>query len=149
MRRLQNLHKVNRFLEEMNLRQTGAGFRMVTSQASATTRLDKSSGDQVVIARPECRISSSDQDSCRTYIDTVIFVLTKDLGAGRTDAKESEAYGRLAGIASAVIEHILESTTSGCCELMSGLVVTSINVVPEEQIFGSWFGWSIELSLES
>lgn len=149
MRRLQNLHRVSRFLEEMNLPQTGAEFRMVTSQASATTRLDKCSGDQVVIARPECRISSTDQDSCRTYIDTAIFVLTKDLGAGRTDARESEAYARLAGIASAIVEHILGSTTSGRCDLLSGLIVTSINVVPEEQIFGSWFGWSIELSFES
>lgn len=145
--RLRNLHNLNTFLKNFTIPELNCGFHYVTSQTDATTTLDKLSGDQVLLARPELR-QYGDSDTFEETIDTAVFVLAKDLGAGRTQAKEDAQFDRLADIADAVLSKIDKTVTEGDCPLLAGFIVTDIAVVPEVQIFGSWQGYSIAITFK-
>lgn len=145
--RLQNLRNLNTYLKNFRMPGLDCGFLYVTSQADATTALDKLSGDQVLLARPELRLYG-DSDSYEETIDTAVFVLAKDLGAGRTQEKENNQFDRLAELTDAVLSKIDKSVTEGDCPLLAGFVLTDLAVVPETQIFGSWQGYSISLTFK-
>lgn len=145
--RLQNLQNLNTYLKNFRMPVLDCGFLYVTSQADATTALDKLSGDQVLLARPELR-QYGDSDSYEETIDTAVFVLAKDLGAGRTQEKENNQFDRLAELADAVLSKIDKSVTEGDCPLLAGFVLTELAVVPETQIFGSWQGYSISITFK-
>lgn len=143
--RLRNLRNLDRYLQHFHIDDLGCGFRYVTAQADATTTLDKLAGDQVLLARPEMR-QYGDSDGYEETIDTAVFVLAKDLGAGRTQAKEDAQFERLADIADKVLSKIDNTVTAGDCPLLAGFIVTDIVVTPEVQIFGSWQGYSIAIT---
>lgn len=145
--RLQNLQNLNTYLKNFRMPVLDCGFLYVTSQADATTALDKLSGDQVLLARPELR-QYGDSDSYEETIDTAVFVLAKDLGAGRTQEKENNQFDRLAELTDAVLSKIDKSVTEGDCPLLAGFVLTDLAVVPETQIFGSWQGYSISITFK-
>lgn len=119
----------------------------MTAQADATSTLDKLSGDQVLLARPELR-QYGDSDGYEETIDTAVFVLAKDLGAGRTQEKEDAQFERLGEIADAVLSKIDNTVTGGDCPLLAGFIITDVAVVPEVQIFGSWQGYSIDITFK-
>lgn len=143
--RLKNLRKLNTFLRNFTVAGLNCGFHYVTDQGDATTTLDKLSGDQVLLARPELR-QYGDSDGYKETIDTAVFVLAKDLGAGRTQEKENDQFDRLENIADIVLEKIDDAITSGDCPLLAGFEIIDIAVVPEKQIFGSWQGYSIAIT---
>ena len=143
--RLKNLRKLNTFLRNFTVAGLDCGFHYVTDQGDATTTLDKLSGDQVLLARPELH-QYGDSDGYKETIDTAVFVLAKDLGAGRTQEKENDQFDRLENIADIVLEKIDDAITSGDCPLLAGFEIIDIAVVPEKQIFGSWQGYSIAIT---
>lgn len=143
--RLRNLRKLNTFLRNVTVTGLDCGFHYVTDQGDATTTLDKLSGDQVLLARPELR-QYGDSDGYQETIDTAVFVLAKDLGAGRTPEREDAQFDRLENIADAVLKKIDDAVTSEECPLLAGFEITDIAVVPEKQIFGSWQGYSIDIT---
>ena len=121
-------------------------FNYVTSQEDAAPRLYERSGIQVLVARPEMRQSFMDLEIPQsTFIETVFFILEKDMEAGKTDRLECEQYDRLEEIAEEILE-LLFLNLSGC-GLLGGLVVTDFVVRPEVKVFGSWNGYSVAISL--
>lgn len=144
MNRLKNLDRLSTYLKGFRLAGASCGYMYVTAQADATTRLDKASGDQVVIARPEVRQGGFGQDNYREDFDTAVFVLAKDLGAARTDEAEETQYSRLMGLADAVLAKIDADCTGGC-GLMSGFEISDVQVVPETFLFGGWCGFSMSI----
>ena len=144
MSRLANLKRLDAYLKTFRLAGENCGYLYVTAQADATSRLDKAAGDQVVLARPELRQNSFDQDSHSDDMDTAVFVLSKNLGPALTVEKEDAQYSRLADLADAVLKKIDEDCT-GSCGLMAGFMISDIQVVPETMIFGGWCGFSISI----
>lgn len=121
-------------------------FNYVTSQEDAAPRLYDCSGIQVLVARPEMRQSFRDLEiPMSTVIETVFFVLEKDLEAGKTDHLECAQYDRLEEIAEEILELFFRNLES--CGLVGGIVVTDFVVRPEVKIFGSWNGYSVAISL--
>lgn len=146
MKRLQNLSKLNQYLRDFSLPQSYAvTCSYVTSQADATSLLDKCSGKQVLLARPELR-QTGDSDGFTDVIDTAVFVLAKDLGAGKTQAKVNTQFDELESIAEAILSKIDDDLTSGSCTLLPGFTIEEVIVTPEIQIFGSWCGFSLAIT---
>ena len=77
-----------------------------------------------------------------------IFVLEKGLGLDKTMDLENAQYRRLLLVADAILGKIADETSGNDCTLVSGLSLSSVQITPEASIFGSWSGWSIELSFE-
>ena len=138
--KLQNL---NRFLKDLKIPEINCKTHLTTANADATSRLDKATGDQLVLARPEM----DGADPTDATISTVFFVLSRDLGTGKTPAKEDEQYERLLEKAKTVFYHIKNATESGC-HLLAGLEMSRYSVTPETSIFGGWVGWSVEIVFE-
>lgn len=147
MKRLQNLSNLNRYLRDFSLPQYPRGVKCsyVTSQADATSLLDKCAGKQVLLARPELR-QTGEGDSFSDVIDTAVFVLAKDLGAAKTQEKENALFDELEGIADDILSKIDCDLTSGSCSLLPGFSIDEVIVTPEIQIFGSWCGYSLAIT---
>ena len=147
MKRLQRLRALNRYLRDFSIanRQGTVKFSYVTSQSDATSYLNKADGYQVLLARPELH-QSGDDDGYRDTLDTVIFVLAPDLGAGKTQEKDNALFDTLEGIAEDILQKIDDDITFGSCSLLPGLSLEDVIVVPEIQIFGSWCGFSLEMT---
>ena len=120
---------------------------MTTAQADATSKLAYQSGAQVLFARPETN-QTGNSDYSRDFLGTAVFVLEKNLGPDKTPEREDEQYSRLLQIADAILGKISEDTSGDDCTLVSGLSLSSVNVVPEASLFGGWSGYSMELSFE-
>lgn len=118
-------------------------MHFTTANADTTSRLDKQTGDQLVVARPELDTHSLTSGS----ISTVFFLLSRDLGASKTPNKEDDQYERLLNKAHEVFKLIQTMTEVGC-HLLSGLEISRYSVTPETSIFGGWIGWSIEITFE-
>lgn len=138
--KLQNL---NKFLKDLKIPEIDCKTHFTTANADATSRLDKESGDQLVLARPEME----GRTPTEAAISTVFFVLSRDLGAGKTPAKEDQQYERLLEKAQTVFYNI-KNATEGRCSQMAGLEMARYSVTPETSIFGSWVGWSVEIIFE-
>ena len=138
--KLQNL---NKFLKNLNIPDLNCNTHFTTANADTTSRLDKESGDQLVLARPEM----DGADPTDATMSTVFFVLSRDLGTGKTPAKEDEQYERLLSKATTVFYQIKNATEDGC-HLLAGLEISRYSVTPETLIFGSWVGWSVEIVFE-
>ena len=138
--KLQNL---NNILSQLSFPDLDCKTHFTTANADATSRLDKETGDQIVLARPELETSTLTSG----VISTVIFVLSRDLGAGKTPEKECAQYERLLEKAIDIYKRIQDLATSGCSHL-GGLALTRYSVTPEISILGGWIGWSIELFFE-
>ena len=138
--KLQNL---NKFLRSFAIYELNCKTHFTTANADTTSRLDKEMGDQLVLARPEM----DGTDPTDATISTVFFVLSRDLGAGKTPVKEEEQYERLLSKAQTVFYHI-KNATEGGCGLLAGLKMSRYSVTPELSIFGSWVGWSVEIVFE-
>ncbi|MCR4565473.1 MAG: hypothetical protein K5651_05220 [Bacteroidales bacterium] len=145
MRRLQKLSRLSRYLEQFSIEGVACSF--VVTQADATTKLNSAVGDQVLLARPEVH-QDGNSDNYTQTLSTAIFVLAKDPGAGRTDARMNETYSRLEALSDRILEIIEDACTAGQCDLLSGLDLVSVDVVPEYSLFGGWNGYSIELKFE-
>lgn len=148
MRRLETLHKVNRFLRNLDIPDIGCEFHYVTSQADATTTLDKLRGIQVLKARPELNQYGEDTDTYESTIDTVIFVLDKALEAGRTQEKEDAQFYAIEVVADKILHKIDDALTSGDCNSLTGITLSNLTVTPEVQIFGSWLGLSLAITFK-
>lgn len=147
MKRLRNLNSLNQYLRDFSLplHRDNVACSYVTSQADATSLLDKRSGKQVLLARPELR-QSGEGDSFIDVIDTAVFVLAKDLGAAKTQEKENALFYELEGIADDILSKIDCDLTSGSCSLLPGFYIDEVIVSPEIQIFGSWCGYSLAIT---
>ena len=55
-------------------------------------------------------------------------------------------YDALEGIAEDILQKIDDDITFGSCSLLPGLSLEDVIVVPEIQIFGSWCGFSLEMT---
>ena len=148
MRNLQKLRNLNEYLRDLRFPlMQDTRFSYVTSQADATSRLDKAFGFQILIARPDCTIDYRDAAGRQTF-DTAIIVLAKDLGNGKTDEEETRQYDRAEAIMDAILDKILSDLESDTCSSLSGLSLSSIVISPEVYIFGGWNGYSMELTFE-
>ncbi len=136
------LRRVSDYLR--HLKTDGHTHHFVTDQAHVVKKLATSSGIVVAKARPEL----STDGSLGSYdINTVIFVLHPDLGAGRTDNREEELYDDMMEVATGIISQLRENIDSGCTAL-SGISLGSVSLVPSASVFGGWFGWVIDITLE-
>lgn len=146
MKSLTNLKRLSKYFAHFKVDGLECGWICATGEKDATSKLDKLSGAQVLIARPEIRQNAVDSDGRDEYIDSAVFVLGRDLGLGKTDEKENAQYSVLLNIAEVVLDRIREDIDSEGCPPLAGFVLTDVQVVPEALIFGSWCGWSIDLS---
>lgn len=134
--------RVSEYLK--NLRSDTETNLYVTDQAHIIKKLQTASGVVVASARPEL----STDGALRSYsINTVIFVLHPDLGAGRTDDKENELYDQMYSVATELISKTRNTIESGCGALR-GVSCGNISLVPTASVFGGWFGWVIDMTLE-
>lgn len=145
---LKKLKRLNAYLKDFHLEdRRDVTFNFVTGQEDAAPRLQTKTGIQVLIVRPEARISFRDPDSPQsTIMDVAFFVLEKDLGAGKTDQLEYEQYGRCLDVTDEILSQIREDSED--CDAFSGLSFTDAEVRPEVKVFGSWNGYSLSLSIE-
>lgn len=147
MRRLERLRRVNEYLSGFRIPDSGIVPLVAVSQADATGRLTGMSGDQLLIARPELH-QGGDSDRCRDSISLAFFVLAKEYGPATTPESEDGMFRRLLDLADRVLSRVAEDSSSSVCGLLSGLSLTSADVVPEYSLFGGWSGWSIDVTLE-
>ena len=145
---LRKLRNLNGYLRDLRLpgRQDVA-FSYVTSQADATSRLDKASGFQVLVARPDCTVNMVD-DGLRKSFDTAVFVLEKDLGNGKTDKAEALQYDRAEMIMDEILGRLIGDLGSDTCHALAGLSLVNVVISPEIFIFGGWNGYSMQLTFE-
>ena len=80
-------------------------------------------------------------------INTVIFVLHADLGNGGTDDKINDLYDRMSEVAKDISLQII-SNTEGACSDLRGLSVSKIALTPTASVFGGYFGWILDITLE-
>ena len=149
MKRLQKIINLETYLREFFLPELDCGFQYVTTQGSATSKLSRLTGDQVLLARPESRLSLPQGEGVSYIFDTVIFVLDKDLGNARTPEGEEEQFDRLQAKTLAILDRMLADSTEGRCGLLSGMTVDSVSIVPQALLFGSWCGFSMEITLRA
>lgn len=143
MRMLSKLERLDSYLKYLTA--AGARISCIINQEDATSRLASAYGMQVLLARPEMKESLDDLLTPKTtVISTVIFVLEKDLGAGRTDETVTAQYDRTLAVADTILSNMCDDLEA--CEL--GLRLTDFNVVPEVSLFGGWNGYSISLSFK-
>lgn len=145
---LQKIRNLETYLRNFFLPELECGFSYVTTQGTATTRLARLAGDQVLSARPEIQLTSPQGEGVSYLLDTVIFVLDKDLGNGKTPEGEEEQFDRLQAKALEILERIRRDATEGHCGLLSGLVLYDARILPQASVFGSWCGFSIEISFQ-
>lgn len=148
MRTLGKLRNLNGYLRDLRLPwRQDVQFSYVTSQADATSRIDKASGFQALVARPDCTVNIID-GSPRQSLDTVIFVLEKDLGNGKTDSREAMQYDKAEEILDEILGKLLGDLESDTCNALAGLTLESVVISPEVFIFGGWNGYSMRLTFE-
>lgn len=151
MSRLSRLQRLTEYLAGLRIKSdkypNGIDPICTTAQSDATSKLAHLSGVQVLIARPEVH-QRGDSDTFREELGTVIFVLEKGLGLDKTEESENEQYSRLLEIADLILAYITEEASSYNCQLVTGLSLASVDVVPEASVFGGWSGYSIELAFE-
>ena len=75
-------------------------------------------------------------------------VVAKGLAQSGDYEMENEQYRLLARLAAAIVDRVMSDSTSGVCNLLSGLAVASVDIAPESSIFGGWCGYSVEISFE-
>lgn len=148
MRRLRKLRNLNRYLRDLRLpMRQDVQFNYVTSQADATSRLDKASGFQVLVARPDCTLNFVDSRPLQSF-DTAIFVLDKDLGNAKTDKGETIQYDKAEEILDEILGKLLADLESDTCNSLAGLTLSSAVISPEIFIYGGWNGYSMVLTFE-
>lgn len=142
MRKLKRLSDFLRYLDIPD--RSDIRFHYITGQEDAAVLLKDEAGIRVLAARPEARISFDNSGTAAETIETVFFVLDKDLDAGKTAERECKQYDDLLKIVRALLDLILERCDD-CCKL-AGLRVTDAVVRPEVKVFGSWNGYSLALT---
>ena len=148
MRSLQKLRNLNGYLRDLRLpMRQEVEFSYVTSQADATTRLDKAAGFQVLIARPDCTVNILDARPLMSF-DTAVFVLEKDLGNAKTDKAETMQYDKAERILDEILDKFCKDLESDECNALAGLTLSAIVISPEIFIFGGWNGYSMRLTFE-
>ena len=148
MKRLSRLIKVNDYLRTFTVPDhRGLIPIRVVDQGDATSRLSNATGEQVVIALPEC----TQRGGTDSYVDNIalaFFVLAKITGPARTQELADATFARLLDIANAIVERFCDDMSAGHCPLLNGLSLGSLNVMPEYSLFGGWSGWSVEITHE-
>lgn len=147
MKRIENLSRVTRYLISFRTDRYPDIVPVPAIEASdATVKLARLSGDQVLVAYPELA-QKGGSDSYSDTVSGAFFVLAKNTPAGQTSQSESDTFLRLADMVSAILDR-LAADTSGSCDLLSGLALSSVTVTPESSLFGGWTGYSVEFILK-
>lgn len=143
---LRKLKRLNAYLHDFTVDDHPEAIcNYVTSQEDAAPRLSTRTGIQVLVARPEMRMSFDDSDSpADCTMDAAFFVLEKDLGNAKTDSTECAQYDRTLDVVDAIIGQLLSDTDN--CDRLSGIDVADIEVRPEVKVFSSWNGYSLAVS---
>lgn len=136
------LRRVSDYLK--NLKTPDLTNIFVTDQANIVKRLATTTGIVVASARPEL---STDGRLTQYDINTVIFVLHADLGNGGTDGKINDLYDRMGEVAKNISLQIVNDT-EGACSNLRGLSVGKIAMTPTASVFGGFFGWILDITLE-
>lgn len=136
------LRRVSDYLK--NLKTDGATNIFVTDQSNIVKKLATTSGIIVASARPEL---STDGKLNQYDINTVIFVIHPDLGNSGTDGKINDHYDRMGDLAKAIAMQMIDNT-EGSCQDLRGLSVGRMTMTPTASVFGGFFGWIIEITLE-
>lgn len=147
MKRLQRLIRLSEYINNFKTPVSGLPALVSTAAADATSKLAHSSGFQLVAARPEER-QSGGTDAFSSSISTAFFIVCPRLGAASTADKEDMLYLKALGIAEEIVGKIAEDAGSGNCDLLSGLSLSAVDIVPEASIFGGWMGYSIEITFD-
>lgn len=153
MNRLQKLQRLTDYLTTFRMKvfedckEVYIRPMMTTAQSDATSKLAHQSGVQVLFARPECD-QQGNSDYHMDTVATIVFVLEKILGPDIAPDLENSQYSRLLLIADSILGKISDDTSGDNCNLMTGLSLSSVNIVPEASLFGGWSGFSLELTFE-
>lgn len=149
MKRLQRLINANRYFR--NFRPASlenVDFSLVVDQENAVSVLSRASGDQVLISFPEEYEQGRNSDSFTSRISVAIFVIAKINSAAKTQKLTEESFDRMLEISQKILDALADDLSSFHCDLLSGMDLSSVNIVPEYSIFGGWSGYSIELTFE-
>lgn len=153
MKRLQKLARVTEYLTQFQV----PGYPdikpiMTVNQENAASQLQRTYGEQLLIAMPEGRCSGQDSDSFDNSVSFAIFSLSKVNGPARTPETAEIAYAKLLRILDLCLDKIVvdiqgdEKTDP--CPMLAGLDLTTVDVIPEFSIFGGWSGYYMEVVLE-
>lgn len=144
---LKKLESINAFLRDMEFRERpDIRFHYITGQEDAAILLKDVAGIRVLAARPEERIVFDRSGTASETIETVFFVLDKDLDAGKTPERECKQYDGLLEIVQLLLDYLMDRCDS-CCRL-AGLRISNAVVRPEVKVFGSWNGYSLALTFK-
>lgn len=144
MKRFQRLIRLNKYISHFETPESRLKALVSTASSDATSMLAHLSGFQIVAARPEER-QDGGLDNFTSSTSTAFFIVCPKLGSASTPELETEHYSRALEIADEVIGKITDDASSGNCNLLSGLSISSVDIVPEASIFGGWMGYSIEI----
>ena len=143
---LTKLIRLSSYLKDLEIRSyPSVKHHYITGQDDAANLLKDLSGIRVLSARPETRMSISEDETQRETLETVLFVLDKDLDAGKTAQKECAQYDALLEIADELLGELLAACNS--CGPLCNLEIKNVMVRPEVKLFGSWNGYSISISM--
>ena len=147
MRRFQKLEKISEYINSFTVPGTGLKVVVTIAQADATSKLTRLSDRQVLAARPECH-QRGDGDGYSSEISTAFFVIEKRLEPANTPEREDRQFSELLTIAGDIVDKICNDISSGSCNLLSGMSLSNVDIVPESSLFGGWTGYSVELTFE-
>ncbi len=143
MKKINKLIKTTRYLQAFTLNDIVP--ISAVAKEDATTRLQGKSGRQIIVALPE-DIVYVNNDAYQDTISTVFFVIEKLNNASKTNEKEKKSYEDALEFVEAIIEKIDNDITGeNACELLAGLSIKQISIVPEYSVFGGWSGYSVEI----
>ena len=153
MKRLQKLARVTDYLTKFKVPGHPDIVPIMTvNQENAASQLQRTSGEQLLVAMPEGRCTGQDSDSFDNSVSFAMFALSKVNGPARTPETAEVAYANLLGILDLCLDRIVEdlqgSGTNDPCPLLAGLELTTVDVIPEYSLFGGWSGYYMEIVLE-
>lgn len=147
MKRFQRLARLSEYINNFKTPESGLKALVSTAASDATSMMTHSSDFQVVVARPEER-QDGGIDNFTSSISTAFFIVCPKLGAVSTPEREAAQYSRALEIADEIVGKISDDISAGNCNLLSGLSISSVDIVPEASIFGGWMGYSVEISFD-
>ncbi len=146
MKKINKLIKATQYIQGFKIGEINP--IIAVSKDDATTRLQGKSGRQIIVALPEDIVSVYD-DAFQDTISTVFFVIEKLNNAAKTEEKEKKSYEETLQIVNEILEKLDNDITgNNACELLSGLSIKQISMVPEYSLFGGWSGYSVEITFK-
>lgn len=115
-----------------------AGYVRVVTESQATAKLGDRRGIQLVAVLPSYGRTGTALTPRRTQ--TALFWIVEKAVPDNTDSKELDQQQRTQDLVRKLEAKIMDEQENGCSD-WNRLEIDSIDINPEQNIFGGWNGW--------